>query len=124
MVLFKVEALLCFEFVWLCFIFTHKLSLHVHCPHLVASEHSYNKDLFLAFKLAPDLASIEHGAHHYVSTGVVNLYNTTILRTTTAFLLALTTLTSFFKKIQCMDSVAFQCAIVCFYKPYFCQVIK
>lgn len=61
------------------------------------TEHSYNKDLFLAFKLAPDLASIEHDAHHYVSTVAVNLYNTIILRNTTAYFLALTTLFSFIK---------------------------
>lgn len=59
------------------------------------TEHSYNKELFLALKLAPDLTSIEHDAHHNVSTVVVNLYNTIILRSTTAFFLALTTLVSF-----------------------------
>lgn len=64
----------------------------------IQTEQGYDKDLSLAFKLAPDLASIEHDAHHYVSTVVVNLYNTIILRSTTAFFLALTTLVSFFLK--------------------------
>lgn len=51
-VLFKVDTLFGFEFIRFCFIFTHKLSLHVHCCHFSASwihtcRTQLHKDLFL-----------------------------------------------------------------------------